>query len=659
MVQNLTTWARQYWSILALILTLAVLAIMTGGDTDAMQKTVNGAFGEIVALMAGGWWPVETDSWRFGVPGLFWSVPFLKMPLVVLVLITGAIFFTFRFFFINIRGFWHALEIVRGKYDDPNDPGEVSHFQALSSALSATVGLGNIAGVAIAVSVGGPGAVFWMMFAALFGMTSKFAECTLGQMYRQVDEDGEVRGGPMVYLREGLAELGWPRFGKVLSVVFAVLCIGGSFGGGNMFQANQSFSAMSGLVPAMGGEKATSIVQVTAPAPFEIEQRKHLVKFVRPAHWELDGVKVDAPQEGEEAADRAVEVPELMFHPVADVKLGTSDWTREGDAYVLEFEAVAAQPGTAFNIEKAEVTEFALATVDDARVVTWATPAGATATNIEKFRGGSGHFGWLYGLLLAVLVGIVIVGGIKRIGSVADKIVPLMCVIYVISGIFILIKYADAVPDAIMTIVRMAFTDNAMYGGFIGVLVQGIRRAAFSNEAGVGSAAIAHSAARTKHPVREGLVALLEPFIDTIVICFMTGIVIVVTGVYTDPATAGLDGVLLTSAAFEAGLADVAGYALSIAVVLFAFSTMISWSYYGERCWSFLFGNEQTLPYRLLFCGFVWLGCVSSLGNVLDFSDLMILSMAFPNIVGVVILSGKVKHALDDYWKRYKSGEFD
>jgi Na+/alanine symporter len=624
MVNAITKYARQYAASVALLIGIAVLAAITGGNVDAMQQTVNDAFGGIVAAMA---------------KVLFWA-PFLEIPLVVIVLIGGAIFFTIRFLFINVRGFWHATEIVRGKYDDPDDPGEVSHFQALSSALSATVGLGNIAGVAIAVAVGGPGAVFWMMVAATFGMTSKFAECTLGQMYRQVDESGEVRGGPMVYLREGLAEMGWPKLGKVLSVVFAVLCIGGSFGGGNMFQANQSFQAMASLVPAMGGEKATGVVRLHSPEPVELEYKKHMVKFERPAN-EAEGFQ------------------NIGYRPTTALKVSAEDWTQGDGEYVLELEAVASGPGTDFNVDKGKVTAVSFATVDEKRNVNWTTPEGMTVENIEKFRGGSGHFGWLYGLLLAVLVGIVIVGGIKRIGNVADKIVPAMCVLYVISGIAVLIIHASDVPGAVETIVRTAFTDNALYGGFIGVLVQGVRRAAFSNEAGVGSAAIAHSAARTKYPVREGLVALLEPFIDTIVICFMTGIVIVVTGVYADPATAGLDGVLLTGAAFGEALSDVAQYLLSAAVVLFAFSTMISWSYYGERCWSYLFGPEQTFPYRILFCFFVWLGCVASLGNVLDFSDLMILSMAFPNIVGVIILSGKVKRALDDYWGRYRGGEFD
>ncbi len=642
-MQNLTTWAGQYWSIIALIVGMALLAVATGGDTGAMQTAVNDSFGDIVAAMA---------------TVLFWEIPGISMPLVVVVLMAGAVFFTFRFTFINARGMWHALEIVRGKYDDPDDPGEVSHFQALSSALSATVGLGNIAGVAVAVTVGGPGAVLWMMMAAVFGMTSKFAECTLGQMYRQVDDDGEVRGGPMVYLREGLAEMGMPKFGKVLSVMFAVLCIGGSFGGGNMFQANQSFQAMAALVPALGGEHAASTVRVWAAEPVELKYRKHLVKFEQPEAWTLNGEAVDAPTDEKPAADGTEHTAAVSFGSPTDLDVAAADWTAEGGKYYIDLDAIASGSGTNFNLAKGTVTSVAFATVKG-RNVTWATPDGMSAQNIEKFRGGSAHLGWLYGILLAVLVGVVIVGGIRRIGRVADKIVPFMCLLYVISGIGVLFVHASEVPAAITTIVSAAFTSDAAYGGLIGVIVQGVRRAAFSNEAGVGSAAIAHAAAKTKYPVREGLVALMEPFIDTIVICFMTGIVIVVTGVYADPATSSLEGVLLTSEAFGSSLGAFASYALSIAVVLFAFSTMISWSYYGERCWSFLFGNEQTLPYRLLFCAFVWLGCVSSLGNVLDFSDLMILSMAFPNIIGVVILSGKIKRALDEYWTSYKNGEFD
>ena len=325
----------------------------------------------------------------------------IKLPIVVLWLALGAVFFTFRFQFVNLRAFRHAIDCVRGVYSGPGEKGEISHFQALSAALSATVGLGNIAGVAFAVGVGGPGAIFWMVLAGFLGMSTKFAECTLGQRYRIQRSDGHISGGPMHYLRDGLAELGRPGLGRVLAVVFSVMCIGGSFGGGNMFQSNQSFAIVSQQIPML------------------------------------------------------------------------DDHTKLGAA--------------------------------------------------------------VFGFLLATLVGLVIVGGIHRIGQVAGVLVPVMCVLYVLAGALILVMNAANVPHALGVIVGSAFSMKAGLGALVGVLIQGFRRAAFSNEAGVGSAAIAHSAARTGEPVREGIVALLEPFIDTLVVCTMTGLVIVVTGAHDHP----------------------------------------------------------------------------------------------------------------------------
>ena len=441
----------------------------------------------------------------------------LKLPFIVFWLIAGATFFTLRFGFINLRAFRHAWVVTTGHYDDPDDPGEVTHFQALSSALSATVGLGNIAGVAVAVAVGGPGAIFWMIVAGFLGMSSKFTECTLGQMYREVADDGHILGGPMRYLDRGLAELGLPRLGRVLAVVFAVMCIGGSFGGGNMFQANQSYAQVADIMPF--------------------------------------------------------------------------------------------------------------------------------------FAGGWGSLA--YGVTLSFLVGIVIIGGIRRIGQVAGFIVPVMCGIYLVAGLFIIITNFDQILPSLQKIVGEAFSPEAGFGGMLGVLVTGFRRAAFSNEAGVGSASIAHSAAATDEPVREGIVALLEPFIDTIVVCTMTGLVVVITGAYEG---GGEEGVLMTSKAFATVLPWFPNV-LSLAVFLFAFSTMISWSYYGERCWTFLFGAQFSMIYKVLFLGFIVLGSVLKLGNVIDFSDLMILGMSFPNILGAFLLSGKVSDALKSYWSRYKSGE--
>ena len=338
------------------------------------------------------------------------------MPAVVLWLVLGSIFFTFRMMFVNLWGFVHAIKVTAGVYDNPEDEGEISHFQALSSALSATVGLGNIAGVAIAITVGGPGAIFWMVTAGFLGMTSKFTECTLGQMYRKVRPDGSVSGGPMHYLRDGLTEIGVGPLGIVLSWMFAIMCVGGSFGGGNMFQANQSFSQVAEASAGM-----------------------------------LD--------------------PANPFHRLT------------------------------------------------------------------------------YGIILAVFVGVVIIGGIKRIGAAASMIVPVMCVIYVAAGMLIIVVNAAAVPAAIGAIVSEAFTPAAGLGGVLGVLAQGFKRASFSSEAGVGSASIAHSAAQTPYPVREGIVALLEPFIDTIVVCSTTGLVVVVTGVYQQDGVGA--GVTMTSRASD------------------------------------------------------------------------------------------------------------
>jgi len=447
----------------------------------------------------------------------------IQLPIVVLWLVLGALFFTLRFQFINFRGFLHAVDCVRGRYSRPGETGDITHFQALSAALSATVGLGNIAGVAFAVGVGGPGAVLWMVVAGFLGMSSKFVECTLGQKYRVLRSDGRISGGPMHYLRDGLAERGLGGLGRFLAVVFALMCIGGSFGGGNMYQSNQAFAQVS-------------------------------TTFAQSAPW---------------------------------------------------------------------------------------------------LSGDGGAVG--FGLILALAVGAVIIGGIKRIGQVAAVLVPIMCVVYVASGLLILTINASAVPAAIGVVVREAFSFQAGLGGFVGVLIQGFRRAAFSNEAGVGSAAIAHSAAQTDEPVREGLVALLEPFIDTLIVCAMTGAVIVVTGAHAHPDAGA--GIQMTSFAFATVLPWFP-VVLSITAVAFAFSTMISWSYYGEQCWVQLFGLRSVLLYKLIFLLFTWAGAIFAAEAVVEFGDLMILGMAFPNIAGILLLTGKVKADLDDYMRRLAAGEF-
>jgi AGCS family alanine or glycine:cation symporter len=440
------------------------------------------------------------------------------IPFIVVWLVLGATFFTIRMKLINFRGLRHAVDLVKGKYDDPNGKvGEVSHFQALTTALSATVGLGNIAGVAVAISLGGPGATFWMIIAGLIGMASKFVECTLGVKYRKVNENGEISGGPMYYLTEGLKKKNLGGLGKVLALVFAILCIGGSFGGGNMFQANQAFAQLAGEFPSIQG------------------------------------------------------------------------------------------------------------------------------------------MGVWFGVVLALLVGIVIIGGIKSIAKVTDKIVPFMAGLYILFSLIIIGMNITNVGDVFVQIFEGAFNSPAIKGGVIGVLIVGFQRAAFSNEAGVGSASIAHSASKTDEPVSEGVVALLEPFVDTVVVCTMTALVLVFTG-FADGST-GLAGSEMTSAAFSS-VFPWFSLVLVVAIFLFAFSTMISWSYYGLKAWTFLFGNGRWVDYsyKALFLVFIVIGSSVGLGSVLAFSDLMILGMAFPNILGLVILSKEVKGDMHSYFERIKSG---
>lgn len=453
---------------------------------------------------------------------IFYSVPFAgtQFPLIVGWLVIAAAIFTVYFGFIQFRGFGHAIALVKGDYSNPEDAGEVSHFQALATALSGTVGLGNIAGVAVAVSIGGAGATFWMIIAGLLGMASKFTECTLGVKYRNELPDGTISGGPMYYLSKGLAEKGRPGLGKFLAIFFSICCVGGALGGGNMFQSNQAFQ---------------QIVNVTGGAE----------------------------------------------SPIA-------------------------------------------------------------------------NFGWLFGLVMAVIVGVVIIGGIKSIASVTEKIVPFMAVLYVGTALIVILVNIQNLGWAFGQIIGGAFSPEGVAGGAIGALIQGFRRAAFSNEAGIGSAAIAHSAVRTKEPATEGLVSLLEPFIDTVVICTMTALVIIFTGVLDT----GLTGVELTSAAFGSAFGFFP-YVLAIAVLLFAFSTMLSWSYYGLKAWTYLFGEGavKEMVFKLIFCIFVVLGASMSLGPVIDFSDSMIFAMALANIVGLYILMPVVKAEVNQYFAKLKSGE--
>ena len=453
-------------------------------------------------------------------------------PFVILLLIASAAFFTLYFGFPNFRYFKTAINVVRGKYDEiekddsGSKDGEVSHFQALATAVSGTVGNGNIAGVALAIALGGPGATFWMIICGLIGMSSKFVECTLGVKYRDVGEDGTVYGGPMYYLTKGLKERGFTFLGKVAAIFFAIFCIGGSFGGGNAAQSNQATLVLKQLL----GLESTS--------------------------------------------------------------------------------------------------------------------AGA-----------------MIGLVLAILVGIIIIGGIKRIASVTEKIVPFMALLYLIACLYILSINFSLVDDAITLIIKEAFNPTAVgVGGFIGVLMVGFKRAAFSNEAGVGSASIAHSAVKTKYAASEGLVALLEPFIDTVVICTMTALVIIIFnfGGYFEYGGDGLGTVFIDGVPFEgAGITTKAfeqyipfsDVFLTISVVLFAVSTMISWSYYGLQSWKYLFGRGRAadLTYKLIFCMFVIIGSAASMSSIWDFSDAMIFAMVFPNMIGLFFLFPVVKKELEKY----------
>lgn len=440
------------------------------------------------------------------------------IPFIVIWLILGSIFFTLRLKFVNIRGFKHSLDLARGKYDDPNAPGMITHFQAMATAVSATVGLGNIAGVAVAISLGGAGATFWMFLAGFFGMSLKFAECTLGVKYRFIDDEGRIFGGPMNYLRYGLEKRNLKRLGKFLAVLFAVLGVGASFGGGNMLQSNQAFKIVSEQIPFLQGQ------------------------------------------------------------------------------------------------------------------------------------------GFWFGIGFALLVGAVIIGGIKSIAKVTAKVVPVMAILYVLGCLVVIGYHIEYIGGAFLAIIDGAFSAEALKGGFIGVLIIGLQRAAFSSEAGVGSAAIAHSASKTNHPIADGFTSLVEPFIDTMLVCTMTALVLIFTGKHE--TSSGLGGVELTADAFGSVVSWFPSV-LAVAVFLFAFSTMVSWSYYGMRSWSYLFGRSKKMEliYKVMYLGFVVLGASVSLGAVLSFADMMILAMSFPNIIGLYIMAPEINTDMKIYWQKLKDGK--
>ena len=449
---------------------------------------------------------------------IFFTVPILgtDFPLIVAWLVVGGVFFTVYFRFINIRGFRHAIDIVRGKYADPQDPGELTQLRALTTAIAGTVGIGNMAGVAIAISVGGPGAAFWMAFAGLFGMSTKFAECTLGVLFRRANPDGSVSGGPMYYLEVGLRRLGWPRVGKGLGIFYAVAMVLGCLGIGNMFQSNQA---------------AEMFIIITG-------------------------------RENSLFADQA----------------------------------------------------------------------------------------WLLGLILAGMVALVIIGGIKAIGSATVRLVPSMAILYMILALLFMALNINHVPGAIASIITNAFTPEGVTGGVLGALIIGFRRATFSNEAGLGSAAIAHAAARTPLPASEGYVALLGPFIDTLVISMMSAIVIVI---YAPVSTGDLTGIQLTISAFESHryLNAWVGIPLGIAAIMFAFSTMLGWAYYGLKSFTYLTGEGQLRRqgFNLLFCAFVVIGASLELESLINVSDALVFIVAIPNLIGLYLMAPVVRQEIARY----------
>jgi len=450
----------------------------------------------------------------------------VSFPFVVALLIIGGVYLTLKMGFVNLRMFSHSLAIVRGKYKTIDDKGVISPFQSLATALSATVGIGNIAAVSIAISLGGAGAAFWMIMAGFLGMTLKFTEVTLSVQHRQFLPDGTILGGGMEYLSRGLAEKGLKKTGKVMAVIFAFFMILGALGAGNTFQISQSLTIVQG---------------------------------------------------------------QISF----------------------------------FN-----------------------------------------DFPWVFGLIMAFITGLVIIGGIKRIASVAEKIVPLMVVFYLLMVFWVLGTYFTAIPDAFALIFREAFTPTAVAGGVFGAMIQGFQRAVFSNEAGLGSAGIAHAASRVKYPVRQGMVSLYEPFIDTVVVCTMTALVVILTGTYLggtealDVAIATKQGAVITSTAFGS-VVSWFPTVLGFAIFMFAFSTMISWAYYGERAWVYLFGSKTSILYKLIFLSFIVIATITDTATMVDFSSILFLALAVPNIFGLIIMSGEVKSQLKEYLAKLKSGELD
>ncbi len=570
----------------------------------------------------------EVSEFLGKIAGYIWS-----MPLVILLVGTG-VYFSIRLIFPQFRRIGHAIAIARGKYDNPDDPGEITHFQALCAALSATVGVGNIAGVAIALHAGGPGAVFWMWVAALFGMVTKYAECTLSQKYRVIHSDGTISGGPMYYIEKGMGK----KF-KWLAILFASCGLIATFGGGNMVQSNSMTLAFTDQFATQKYYNDTPLSKLNNGAEISVQDGADFIIKTR------DGKTIEID------ISRAGTVGDLLnainLHPANSpnsvfAEVATDHNSIEFTDYTdgkHEFTLMATNDGKLIDELGFKNDDGSMNKLSDGKI--------STVIPEKLFLKA------ILGVAISIIVGMVIIGGIKRIGKVASRLVPVMSSIYVAGALFIIFWNYDKIADSFYLIFKHAFTPTAATGGFAGATVLyaitwGVRRAAFSNEAGLGSAPIAHAAAKTKEPVREGLVAMMGPLIDTLVICTMTALVIIISGEWMGSA----DSAVLTKNAFNAGIPYVGGVIVAIGLILFAISTAISWSYYGDRCAQYLFGRRAILTYRWVYVIALFVGAVVQLEFVWNFSDITLGLMALPNLIALIALSGVVISLTKDYFSR-------
>lgn len=527
--------------------------------------------------------------------GTAWGIP------TVVVLVGTGIYLTFRMGLMQIRGFGHAVALVSGKYDHKDDPGEVSHFQALSTALSATVGTGNIAGVATAIALGGPGAVFWMWVTAFVGMATKFTSCTLAVHFRSIHDQGEVSGGPMHTIAKGL------NF-YVLAAMFSLFTLIASFGIGNMVQANSVADGLGFVLKEIINKEEVEVLSKSEIKTIIEQSYQEHGKFLQANALALAFNEKIKQKHNQEILETSI------------LTSLSSNYLDKHSNNILSDIAIADAYKGLYNLH---------------------------FNKIEK------QYHWILGLILAIAVGLVILGGIKRIANVASIIVPFMAIFYVGAALIILLLNIDKIPSAFVTIFNLALNPWAVGGGAIGAAIQyGVARGVFSNEAGLGSAPMAHAAAKTKEPVREGLVAMLEPFIDTIIICTMTALVIVIVGAWGDDKPVGLTGAALSAFAFKEVLGLAGALVVGFGLMFFAYSTMIAWSYYGDRSAEYLFGHRAVLPYRIIYTILVFVGATVPLNLVWNFADVANVFMAIPNLISLIFLTALVKKLSDDYFKR-------